>query len=233
MSITGNKNDFVRVGTSIGDIAAGLFCVIGVLSQLIRRNNTQTGSKLDLSMLDCQVSILENAITRYSITKKNPTPMGTDHPSITPFGAFKTKDGEIVIAIGNEKIFKNFCKIINDTSIGKDKRFNSNDNRNKNIKELRLRIEKNLSKEKSYFWLKKFQKEKIPSARINTIREVLENKQVISREIILEYLDNNLDSMKVTSSPFKFNFIKEKSKINLAPELNENKDEILKFLGIN
>ena len=233
MSITGNKNNFVRVGTSIGDIAAGLFCVIGVLSQLIRRNNTQTGSKLDLSMLDCQVSILENAITRYSITKKNPTPMGTDHPSITPFGAFKTKDGEIVIAIGNEKIFKHFCEIINDTSIGKDKRFNSNDNRNKNIKELRLRIEKKLSKEKSNFWLKKFQKEKIPSARINTIQEVLENKQVISREIILEYIDNNLDSMRVTSSPFKFNFIKEKSKINLAPELNENENEILKFLGIN
>ena len=146
---------------------------------------------------------------------------------------FKTKDGEIVIAIGNEKIFKHFCEIINDTSIGKDKRFNSNDNRNKNIKELRLRIEKNLSKEKSNFWLKKFQKEKIPSARITTIREVLENKQVISREIILEYIDNNLDSMRVTSSPFKFNFIKEKSKINLAPELNENEDEILKFLGIN
>ena len=76
--------------------------------------------------------------------------MGTDHPSITPFGAFKTKDGEIVIAIGNEKIFKHFCEIINDTSIGKDKRFNSNDNRNKNIKELRLRIEKKLSKEKVF-----------------------------------------------------------------------------------
>ena len=110
MSITGNKNDFVRVGTSIGDIAAGLFCVIGVLSQLIRRNNTKTGSKMDLSMLDCQVSILENAITRYSLTKNNPIPMGTDHPSITPFGAFKTKDGEVVLLLVMKKCLEFFAK---------------------------------------------------------------------------------------------------------------------------
>ena len=73
MSITGNeKNNFVRVGTSIGDIAASLFAVIGILSQLIKRNITNKGSKLDLSMLDCQVAILENAIARYTIEKKKP-----------------------------------------------------------------------------------------------------------------------------------------------------------------
>ena len=72
MSITGSdKKNIARVGTSIGDITASLFCVIGVLSQLILRNRINRGSKLDLSMLDCQVAILENAIARYSVEKKS------------------------------------------------------------------------------------------------------------------------------------------------------------------
>ena len=66
----------MRVGTSIGDIAASLFCVIGILSQLIYRKNTNKGSKLDLSMLDCQIAILENAITRYSVEKKKSLSIG-------------------------------------------------------------------------------------------------------------------------------------------------------------
>ena len=118
MSLTGqNSDNLVRVGTSIGDIASSLFCVIGILSQLIFRNNTNLGSKLDLSMLDCQIAILENAITRFSIDNVNPTPLGTDHPSISPFGAFKTKDDKIVIAIGNEKLFKKFCFLIDDSEM--------------------------------------------------------------------------------------------------------------------
>ena len=113
MSITGNKNnEYCRVGSSIGDIVAGLYAVIGILTQIIFRQQTKKGSRLDLSMLDCQVAILENAVTRYSVEKKIPKPLGTDHPSISPFGAFKTLDGTLVIAIGNDKMFKNFCNII-------------------------------------------------------------------------------------------------------------------------
>ena len=110
MSITGkNKNETYRVGSSVGDIVAGLYAVIGVLTQIIFRNKSKKGSRLDLSMLDCQVAILENAIARYSVEKKIPYPLGTDHPSITPFGAFKTLDGTLAIAIGNNKMFKDFC----------------------------------------------------------------------------------------------------------------------------
>lgn len=235
MSITGNdKDNLVRVGTSIGDIAAGLFCVIGVLSQLIRRNETNSGSKLDLSMLDCQVAILENAVTRYSIAKKNPVPLGTDHPSIAPFGSFKTNDGLIVIAIGNQKIFKEFCLIIKDKEMYTDSKFKSNYNRSMNLKKLRERIEKTLIKENSEYWLKKFLKKNIPSAKINSIEEVIKNKQIINRKMVLDYKEKNLNLIKVVSSPFNFSFIKNKSKDRkIAPSLNENKEDILKFLGIN
>ena len=149
MSLTGQDSEnVVRVGTSIGDIASSLFCVIGILSQLIFRNKTDLGSKLDLSMLDCQVAILENAIARFSIDNVNPIPLGTDHPSIAPFGAFQTKDEKIVIAIGNEKLFKEFCVLIDDLKMHKDKKYNSNLNRCINLKELKERIEQKLSKKK-------------------------------------------------------------------------------------
>ena len=159
MSITGNnKNELCRVGSSIGDITAGLYAVIGILLQLINRNKTKLGSRLDLSMLDCQVAILENAISRYSVEKKTPKPLGTDHPSITPFGAFKTLDSSIVIAIGNDKMFARFCEVIGDKKLAKDKLFIDNNSRNKNLNLLRKKIEINLKKKVKNFGLKNFKK---------------------------------------------------------------------------
>ncbi len=234
MSITGTgKDNFVRVGTSIGDIAASLFAVIGILCQLIRRNTTNKGSKLDLSMLDCQVAILENAIARYTITGIVPEPMGTDHPSITPFGGFETKDGKIVIAIGNNKLFKKFCKVIGGMTISKE--YDSNKKRNLNINKLRKRIERYLKKKTSEYWLKQFATEKIPSAKIDSISELIMNKQIIHRNMLIDYSLNSKknNEMKVTNMPFNFNFIKNKSKVIKAPGLDENRKDILKFFGID
>jgi len=230
MGITGDDKNFYRVGTSIGDIAASLFCVIGILSQLIRRNKTNKGSKLDLSMLDCQVSILENAITRFSTEKKNPTPLGNDHPSITPFGCFKTKNTAIVIAIGNDKLFKKFCEIIGDKKIPFEKMFISNKNRNINKMQLRKRIEKQLMKKGSVYWLKTLNKNGIPCSKINKISDVINNPQIINRGMIFNYSDKDIKNLKLSDTPFKFNFYKSHKKKEVAPELNENKKEILKML---
>ena len=230
MGITGDDKNTYRVGTSIGDIAASLFCVIGILSQLIRRNKLHKGSKLDLSMLDCQVSILENAITRFSVENRNPTPLGTDHPSITPFGCFKTKNALIVIAIGNDKLFKKFCKVIGDETIPSEKMFKSNKNRNINLKQLRKRIEKQLVKKGSIYWLKTLNKNGIPCSKINKISEVINNPQIINRGMILDYSDKYIKNLKVSDTPFKFNFYKSPKKKEVAPDLNENKKEILKML---
>lgn len=230
MGITGDDKNLYRVGTSIGDIAASLFCVIGILSQLIRRNKTNKGSKLDLSMLDCQVSILENAITRFSAEKKNPTPLGTDHPSITPFGCFKTKNTLIVIAIGNDKLFKKFCEVIGDKKIPSEKMFISNKNRNINLTQLRKRIEIQLIKKGSDYWLKILNKNGIPCSKINKISDVISSPQIKNRGMILDYSDKNIKNLKVSDTPFNFNFYKSNKKAEVAPELNENKNEILKML---
>ena len=163
MSITGNnKKEFCRVGTSIGDITAGLYTVIGILLQLINRNKTKLGSRLDLSMLDCQVAILENAISRFSVEKKIPEPLGTHHPSITPFGAFETLNGLLVIAIGNDKMFYRFCEIIGAKKIAQNKLFINNNLRNRNLDLLRKQIEVILKKKKKSSGLKNFKKIRYP-----------------------------------------------------------------------
>ena len=150
MSITGkNKNETYRVGSSIGDIVAGLYAVIGVLTQIIFRNKSKKGSRLDLSMLDCQVAILENAIARYSVEKKIPCPLGNDHPSITPFGTFKTLDGILAIAVGNNKMFKDFCYAIKNEKLYKKKKYENNEKRNRNLSALRKDIESEMKKKKN------------------------------------------------------------------------------------
>ncbi len=233
MSITGNnKNELCRVGSSIGDITAGLYAVIGILLQLINRNKTKLGSRLDLSMLDCQVAILENAISRYSVEKTIPEPLGTDHPSITPFGAFKTLNGLIVIAIGNDKMFSRFCQIIGSEKLAKNKLFVDNNLRNKNLSVLRKKIENVLKKKKKEFWIKRFQKNHIPCSKINTIKDLFNNKQIKDRRMILDYNDDIVKTFKVSGNPIKLSCLQSNQKNLKAPDLDENREYILKHFKL-
>ena len=232
MSITGNKkNEYCRVGSSIGDIVAGLYAVIGILTQIIFRQQTKRGSRLDLSMLDCQVAILENAVTRYSVEKKIPKPLGTDHPSISPFGAFKTLDGTLVIAIGNDQMFKNFCNIIKAKNLLKNPKFNTNLLRNKNLNKLRIEIENKLKKKKSKYWVKIFKENKIPHSIINNVEDVIKNQQIKKRKMILDYNFDSIEGLKISGNPLKFSFLDINKNSRKSPNLDENRMEILKKIN--
>jgi len=130
MSLTGHDPATpTRVGTSIGDITAGLFGTIGILAALEHRRRTGEGTMVDVSMLDCQIAILENAIARYAATGAIPGPMGARHPSITPFEALKTGDGHMVIAAGNNQLFVKLAEALGDAAMASDPRFATNDAR--------------------------------------------------------------------------------------------------------
>ncbi len=125
MSITGEPDGPpVRPGASLGDITAGLFTAIGILSALHERNKSGQGQMLDISMLDCQLSILENAFGRYFATGKVPQRIGSRHPVFTPFQAFETKDGSIVVAMvgGVRNQWPLFCAIIGRLDLMDDER---------------------------------------------------------------------------------------------------------------
>ena len=111
-------------------------------------------------MLDCQVSILENAVARYSIEGRNPKPLGTDHPSISPFGAFKTKDGLIVLAIGNDRLFEKFFIFLKNKKLAM--KYSTNKKRNDNFNSFKKELELIFKKNKTSFWINKLTINKIP-----------------------------------------------------------------------
>ena len=113
MAITGYPDGPpTRVGSSIGDIFSGSFATIAILAALRYRDMTGEGQVIDISMMDSIFSVLENAVVRYTVSGEIPTRIGSRHPSIAPFDAFETRDGWIVIGIGNDSLWERFCKII-------------------------------------------------------------------------------------------------------------------------
>ncbi|MDR7869209.1 MAG: CoA transferase, partial [Sporomusaceae bacterium] len=187
MSITGPEGgEPVRVGASIGDIIAGLFTAIGVLMALHHRTMTGEGQKIDVSMLDCQVAVLENAIARYFVSGSAPKPLGTRHPSITPFDAFKSKDGAIIVGAGNDRLWEKLCDIIGKPELKADERFKSNALRTQNFKDLYTFLNTAFQGKTTAEWIVDLEAAGIPCGPINPIDKVVADPQIIFREMIVE-----------------------------------------------
>ena len=142
MSITGAPGmPLVRVGTSVGDLAGGLYTAIALNAAFLHRERTGEATKVDVALFDCQLALLENAIMRYTTTGEIPGPMGARHPSITPFEAFPTADGNIIIAAGNDGLFIKLAQALERPDLAENPLFKTNDLRNRHQEALKAEIE--------------------------------------------------------------------------------------------
>ncbi len=229
MSVTGQPNsEPTRVGTSIGDITAGLFTAIGVNAALYDRKKTGKGTYIDVSMLDCQIAILENAIARYLAKNEIPKPMGSRHPSIAPFEAFKTKDSHIIIAAGNDKLFEKLCQVLNINNIFKDEKFKTNSSRAQNMGELKKILEKELLIKNTSDWVSLMEKEKIPCGPIYNIKQAVENPQIKARNMIVNSYHKKIGEFKTAGNPIKMSNYKDEEKRGDIPDLDEHREKIIK-----
>ena len=229
MSVTGQPNsEPTRVGTSIGDITAGLFTAIGINAALYDRQKTGKGMYIDVSMLDCQIAILENAIARYLSKNEIPTPMGSRHPSIAPFEAFKTKDSYIIIAAGNDKLFESLCQTLNLNELINSSKFKSNSLRSENMDELKKILEDKLAYKTTNEWVKQFENLKIPCGPIYNIKEAVENPQVKARNMIVKAYHKVIGEFKLAGNPIKMSSYKDENKRGDIPDLDEHRNKILK-----
>ena len=229
MSVTGQPNsEPTRVGTSIGDITAGLFTTIGINAALYDREKTGKGTFIDVSMLDCQIAILENAIARYLSKNEIPKPMGSRHPSIAPFEAFKTKDSYIIIAAGNDKLFEKLCNVLEISETFNDKKFNTNSLRSKNIDDLKIIIEDKLSTKTTSDWVSLMEKDRIPCGPIYNIKEAVESPQVQSRNMIVKAYHKVIGDFKLAGNPIKMSNYKDETTRGDIPDLDEHREKILK-----
>ena len=233
MSITGPSTDApapVRVGTSVGDITAGLFGLCGILSALHQRERTGTGCQVDVGMLDCQVAILENAIGRYLASGTSPAPLGMRHPSITPFDGFKVGDEYLIIAAGNDALFAKLCAALGVDALPEQAAFNSNAHRSENHAALKREIEQALSRKSAAQWLEILQQAGVPCAPINNIEQVVNDKHVNARNMIIESQDAQGERFRMAGNPIKMSGCDDPTTRTAAPELDQHRGEVLEWL---
>src|SRR3990170_24701 len=189
MSITGEEGgEPVRPGLSLGDIAAGLYTAIGVLAALRERERSGQGQMVDVSMLDCQVAILENAFVRYFATGQVPGPIGSRHPLATPFQAFATRDGYIVLALscGVENQWELFCATIGRLDLIDDPRFDTSALRTEHHAELEPILIGAMQQRTTAEWVREFDAIGLPCGPLNNIAQVAAMAQIGEREMLVE-----------------------------------------------
>lgn len=227
MSLTGQPGGPpTRVGTSIGDIAAGLFALSAIGAALYHRERTGEAQKIDVAMLDCQVALLENAIARYVATGTPPGPLGSRHPSITPFAAFQTADQPIIIAAGNNGLFAKLCEAIGAPALATDERFATNDLRNTNHATLAQEIERALASNTAAHWLALFEKAGVPCGPINNVAQVLADAHVRSRNMVVTMQDADIGELKLAGNPMKLSAFSDATTRPPAQKLDEKGAEI-------
>jgi CoA:oxalate CoA-transferase len=204
MSITGQPGgEPTRCGVSIGDLAAALYGVIAILAALRERDLTGAGRHLDIAMLDCQVAWLEDALARYSATGKVPEPIGSRHPSITPFQHFRAADGYFVAGCGNESIWQRFCDAIGMSDLQRDARFLRNADRTANHILLDPILQRHFEGNTRAYWLERLELANVPCAPIATVAEVAANPHLEQRQMILHAPHPQFDRLIVPGSPLK------------------------------
>lgn len=231
MSLTGHPGGPpTRVGTSIGDIGAGLFTAIGIVSALYDRAQSGEGRRVDVSMLDCQVAMLENGIARYFATGEVPGPLGARHPSITPFQAFEAKDGHLTIAAGNDTLFARLAALLDAPELGRDPRFASNQDRCEHVAELTAEIETRLAAKTVSEWLTLLGEAGIPSGPINNVEQVLHDPQVLSRNMVIGTEDPEIGTVRMAGNPVKLSGFADPATRKAAPELDSDRSALLEEL---
>jgi len=227
MSLTGHPDTPpTRVGTSIGDITAGLFSLSALGAALFHRERTGEAQFVDIAMLDCQVALLENAIARTQATGRAPGPLGSRHPSITPFQAYRTLQGHIIIAAGNDQLFNRLCDAIGAPALARDERFSSNDRRNTHHVELGRELEAILVARPATSWIADIEAAGVPCGPINDVAAVMANPQVRARNMIVSTEDPDIGRLELAGNPMKLSAFPDPATRPAAQGLDENGDEI-------
>ena len=231
MSITGHPGSPpTRVGTSIGDIAAGLYTAIGINAALYHRAQTGDSMKIDVAMLDCQVALGENAIVRH-FAGDTPSPLGARHPAVAPFDAFPAKDCHIIIAIGGDDPFRKLCALVDRPELAEHPSFRTNSLRLQHQQALKDELGAALAARTGAEWITILRAAGLPCGPINSIADVVQCPQVAARNMIVEVQDPTAGTVKVFGCPIKMSGFPDPRVRASAPDLDGDRAHILRELA--
>jgi crotonobetainyl-CoA:carnitine CoA-transferase CaiB-like acyl-CoA transferase len=209
MSITGQPDGEpgggpVKVGVAVTDIFTGLYATIGIMGALAHRDRTGEGQQVDLALLDVQVAVLANQAMNCLVGGKAPQRLGNAHPNIVPYQAFATRDGYIILAVGNDGQFTKFCAVAGRPDLAKDERYATNPARVANRKELVALLEELIRTRDSHDWLAALEEVGVPCGPINDLTAVFEDPQVKARNIHQDLPHPTQGSVPTVASPIRY-----------------------------
>ena len=227
MSVTGPDAETpTRAGIPIGDLGSGLYSVIGILSALLSREQTNMGQHIDMSLLDVQISLLTYMATMQTLSDIDPEPIGNAHFVHVPYNSFTTQNGFVVIAVITDAFWEALLNVVNVDSL-RDSKFSKSVDRLKNQEFIEAELNKILSTKPSEFWIKALNDAKVPCGPINTFSQALSDEQVIHRNMVVEVEHPDGGKVKMPGNPVKLSYTNEDSYTS-PPHLGKNTKEILR-----
>ncbi|WP_027285057.1 CaiB/BaiF CoA transferase family protein [Rubritepida flocculans] len=204
MSLTGEpKGSPQKVGVPVADLFAGLYGCIGILAALNHRHSTGEGQHIDIGMLDTHVAWLANQGMNYLATGENPPRLGNQHPNISPYQEFPTKDGYIILAIGNDPTFERFCRAFGVPHLLEDPRFQTNAKRVENRDLVTATLTPVMTSRTTAEWVEALEREKIGCGPINTLKDVFADPHVQARGMVVKMPHGSGAEIEVIANPVK------------------------------
>ena len=233
MSITGlSASEPMRAGIPIGDLGGGMFAVMGIQAAIISRAVSGVGQHVDISMLDCQISMLNYMATMQTMSGVVPAPIGNSHFVHMPYNSFATKDYPIVIAAVGDQFWPRLLKIFNNPEL-QDPKYSATLERQKDKVKLEKVIQSELLNQNSDYWLKKLEAESVPCARVNNLEQAINDEQINYRNMMVDVPHPNGGSAKIPGNPIKLSSV-ENEEFLAPPLLGEHtKAVLMDWLGFS
>jgi len=227
MSLTGEEGGRpVRMGLPMGDLAGGMFGAFAVAGALFRRSRTGQGAHVDLSLLDCQVSLLTYIAQYFWADGRVPGRMGSGHASVVPYQALATQDGHLIVAVFAEKFWAGFCRALERAEWAADPRFASNRQRLAQRDVLMPLVETVVRQRTTEDWLARLHAAGVPAAPILTVDRVLSDPQVRHRRMVVDVEHPRHGPLPTLGTPIKIDGATEVP-VTAAPRLGEHTDALL------
>ncbi|MCF2597070.1 CaiB/BaiF CoA transferase family protein [Pseudoflavonifractor phocaeensis] len=227
MSITGYPDTPpARVGSSLGDVSAGLYAVTAILVALYNRERTGKGQYVDVALLDSVFAFVETNVVRYTIGGVHPTRVGARHPLSAPFDIYRCKDAHVIIAVASDPHFAKLCEMIGQPDLIKDPKFDSDPHRSENDVELKAILEKFFADYTVAEAIEMMQARSIPCGPLCTVDEACENPSILKREMLVEIDQPGMGKVKITGNPMKLSETPADPR-HPAPLLGQDTKEVL------
>ena len=235
MSVTGEPDEVPgggpqRAGVPVADIITGMYASIAICAAIANRAETGKGQHLDLALLDSQIALMSYQNTNYFATGKPPARIGNLHPNIVPYQPFKTSDGSVILACGNDNLFRKFCDVAGCTALTEDPRFATNGKRVENRVEMTRLLQEIFAKRTTRDWVESLEAAGVPNGPINNIAQVFEEPQVKARNIKIELDHPIAGKMPLVASPMRFSGTPIEHTM-APPTLGQHTEDVLRSLG--